>query len=77
MSPSRLGKLKGKNNSMTRKSGTAQGGSRKAANYGTVGGLIDPYRDESNMYDSPTRGMSYKDHYIEMMGRSASRIEMR
>lgn len=29
------------------------------------------------MYDSPTRGMSYKDHYIEMIGRSASRVEAR
>lgn len=76
MSPSRVGTLKGNKRSVSRKSGTAQGGARKA-NYGTVGGLIDPYRDESNMYDSPMRGMSYKDQYIDMMGRSASRIDAR
>ena len=60
MSPSRVGNLKGKRTSVSRKSGTAQGGARKTG-YGTVGGMIDPYRDESNMYDSPMRGMSYKD----------------
>ena len=71
-SPARGGKAK--RAASIRKSGTAQG-QRKP--YATAGGLIDPYRDDSNMYDSPTRGMSYKDHYIEMMGRSASRVEAR
>lgn len=29
------------------------------------------------MYDSPTRGMSYKDHYLEMMERSEGRVNAR
>ena len=38
---------------------------------------MDPYRDDSGMYDSPMRGqMNFKDQYDEMMNRSAGRVQL-